>query len=364
MSSFASRPKLRLSSAIIVLLIVLSACSSGTAATENATVSGSSGPSSEADNRKAENTGHAGPNDAEQPERVPVKLITAWYAKGEDGGLFAALQEGYYAERGVDMTIEPGGPQVSSLQVVASGQADFGISYADSILQARERGIPVVGLMAVYQSVPQVLIYHKDHPVNGFEDVEGKTVYISPGTLYWQFIKNKFGLKHVREMNYNGQLVNFINDKMSLNQGYVTNEPFILKKQGIDVSYLRVADSGYANYGNVLFTTEKFLAEHPDIVEAVVQASRKGWEYYLEGENYREVNELIKTYNPDGDLETFHNEAVESKSLIYDGEALEHGIGYMTKERWERLQAQLIEIGELGGPQNIDKAFTTEFLAK
>lgn len=64
-------------------------------------------------------------------------------------------------------------------------------------------------------------------------------------------------------MNYTEQLINFINDKESLNQGYVTNEPYALAKQGIDVSYLKVKDSGFANYANVLFTTEKFLEEHP-----------------------------------------------------------------------------------------------------
>lgn len=142
---------------------------------------------------------------------------------------------------------------------IASGKADFGISYADDILQAREKGIPVVGLMTTYQRVPQVLISHEENAADDFTELNGRTLYITPGTLYWKFIKNEYKLDGVKEMNYSGQLVNFIDDPMAVNQGYITNEPFTPQKQNIGVSYLKVADSGYANYGNVLFTAEKYL---------------------------------------------------------------------------------------------------------
>lgn len=302
--------------------------------------------------------------ESKDTDKTSVKLITAWYAKGEDGGLFTALQEGYYADSGIDMTIEPGGPQVSSMQVVASGQAEFGISYADNILQAREKGIPVVGLMTTYQNVPQVLLSHEENAVTSFEELNNRTVQISPGVLYWQYIKSKYDLKDVTEMNYSGQIANFLNDPMAVNQGYITNEPYTLAQEGVKTSYLRVADSGYANYGNVLFTTEDYLKKHPDVVAAVVAASQKGWTSYLDGDNHIRVNELIKTYNPDGDLETFHNEAIVGKDLILTGDALTGGIGIMTMDRWEQLQDQLLSIGALTKEQDLTKAFTMEFLPK
>lgn len=289
-------------------------------------------------------------------------LVEAWYAKGEDGGYFAALQQGYYKDAGVDMTIQPGGPQVSGLQLVASGQADFGISYADEILRAREQGIPVVALMASFQHTPQVFVYHKEDNIKGFEDLKGRQVFVQPGSLYWEFIKNKYKLTDVREMAYTGQLANFINTKGSLNQGYITNEPYALGQQGIQVGVLKVADSGYANYNDVLFTTEDYLKKHPDIVKAVVQATQKGWGYYLD--NYKSVNPFIKTYNKDMAVEAMNYEAEQEKPFILNEETKVSGIGSMTLERWNTIQDQLIGIGGLKQKQDVSKVFTTEFLSK
>ncbi|MBM7569313.1 ABC transporter substrate-binding protein [Paenibacillus sacheonensis] len=291
-----------------------------------------------------------------------VTLIEGWYAKGEDGGYFAGLQQNYYRDAGVNMTITPGGPQISAMTLVASGKADFGISYADDILLARQQGIPVVGILAGFQYSPQVLIHHADDKIESFADIGNRTVYVTPGTLYWEYIKSKFKLTKAKPMAYTGQLVNFIKDKKSLNQGYITNEPYALANQGVDVSLLKVADSGYANYADVLFTTEDYLAKHPDVVKAVVQASQKGWSYYLD--NYKTVNPLIKTYNPEATLDAMDYEAEHEKEFILTDETKANGIGAMTVDRWNQLQDQLIEIKGLKEKQDVTTAFTTEFLAK
>ncbi|GGG69056.1 ABC transporter substrate-binding protein [Paenibacillus radicis (ex Gao et al. 2016)] len=334
-----SRSYKYLLSAVLLMTLLLSACSNSSAP---AATAGNGGDSS--------------------PELKKVRLIEGWYAKGEDGGYFGALQQNYYKDKGIDMTIQPGGPEVSGLQLVAAGKAEFGISYADEILKAREQGIPVVGILAGMQYTPQVLMYHKEANVTDFSDLNGKTVYVTPAIPYWEYIKSQYKLTDVKEMKYNGQLVNFINDPNSLNQGYVTNEPYVLSQQGVDVGYLKIADSGYANYANVLFTTEDYLKKHPDIVEAVVQASQKGWSYYLD--NYKTVNPLIQTYNPDMTLEAMNYEAEQEKSFVLNEETKTNGIGYMTKERWDTLQKQMLQVGGLSKEQDVSKAFTGEFLAK
>ncbi|GMK42814.1 ABC transporter permease [Paenibacillus sp. CCS19] len=293
-------------------------------------------------------------------ELQKAHLVEGWYAKGEDGGYFAALQQNYYEDAGIDMTIQPGGPQVSGLQLVASGQADFGISYADDILRAREQGIPVVGLLAGFQYTPQVLIYHAEDKIGGFEDLQGRTVFIQPGVLYWEYIKYKYKLTDVKELNYNGQLVNFLKTEDALNQGYITNEPYALGEQGVKVNVLKIADSGYANYCDVLFTTEDYLQKHPDIVKAVVQASQKGWAYYLD--NYKTVNPFIQTYNKDMAVEAMDYEAEQGKPFILNDETKANGIGYMTADRWNLIQNQLMEIGGLKAKQDVSKAFDTAFL--
>ncbi|AET61149.1 NMT1/THI5 like domain-containing protein [Paenibacillus terrae HPL-003] len=333
------RYKKWLLSAAALIMLLLSACSNSFAPESSAPAKGEAG------------------TDLKQ-----VRLIEGWYSKGEDGGYFAALQQSYYKDKGIDMTIQPGGPEVSTMQLVAAGKAEFGISYADEILKAREQGIPVVGILAGFQSTPQVLMYHKGQNIQDFTDLNGKTVYIGTAVPYWEYIKSQYNLTDVKEMKYNGQLVNFINDPNSLNQGYITNEPYALSQQGVEVDYLKIADSGYANYADVLFTTEDYLKEHPDVVEAVVQASQKGWSYYLD--NYKKVNPFIQTYNPDMKLEAMNYEAEQEKPFILNKESEANGIGYMTKERWSTLQDQMIKGKGLTKTQDVAKAFTTEYLMK
>lgn len=297
---------------------------------------------------------------SEAKSLTPIKLVEAWYAKGEDGGYFAALQQDYYKETGIDMTIQPGGPQVSALQMVASGKADFGISYGDEILKAREQGIPVVALLSAFQYSPQVFMYHVGEQIESFEDLNGRAVYVTPGALYWEYIKKKYKLDQAQEFAYSGQLVNFINDAKSLNQGYITNEPYALQQQNVDISYLKVKDSGYANYADILFTTEDYIAKHTDIVEAMVKASQKGWNYYLD--NYKTVNPFIQTYNKDMPVDAMDYEAEHQKEFILTDETKERGIGYMTEERWATIQEQMLGIHVLTKQQDVSKAFTTQFL--
>ena len=290
-----------------------------------------------------------------------VKQITNWFAQPDFGGLYAALEKGYYEEAGLHMTIESGGPQISEIQIVASGEAQFGMASGDEILVAREQGLPIVAIAALYQTDPQVLLYHKDEPIQDVNDLNGRTVYVASGAMYWEYLKNNYQLDNVKEMAFTGQFTSFINDKTSLSQAYMTTAPFLLEKQGVDVDYLLVKDSGYENYADVLFTTEKFLKENPDTVKAYVEATVKGWDYYQT--NYEEINQnVISKENPDLEPDAMKFTSETLMDLVFGGDAADHGVGYMTKERWETLAQQLTDVGVLSEEINVDEVFTTEFL--
>jgi len=298
---------------------------------------------------------------AAEKELVKVTQVTNWFAEPEHGGQYAALYKGFYEEYGLDMTIQPGGPQVSATQIVSSGSAEFGMTQADSLLLARQQGIPLVAIAATFQTNPQCFIFHADQDVKDFPDLNGRTVYVAPGAGYWEYMKKKYNL-NVQEMAYTGQLVNFINDPTSVSQAYVTSEPFSLKQQGVEVGVLLHADSGYNPYANVLFTTEKMIKEKPDLVRAFVEASVKGWDYYKD--NYAEINPFIHEYNPDLPLDAMEYGSNAQMDFVYGGDAATGGVGIMTEERWRTLADQMLEIGMLKEDIDVTQAFTNEFLPK
>lgn len=83
-------------------------------------------------------------------------------------GLYAAKEQGYYNETGLDMTIQAGGPQVSPTQIVASGKAQFGLATADQLLVAREEGIPLVAIATIFQKSPQGLMVHANQNMSSW----------------------------------------------------------------------------------------------------------------------------------------------------------------------------------------------------
>lgn len=297
---------------------------------------------------------------SDKNELTAATLITNWFAEPEHGGQYAALAQGFYKDAGIDMTIEPGGPQVSPTQIVSSGKALFGMTQADDLLIARNKGIPLVAIAATFQTNPQGLIYHKGQDIKDFSDLNERTVYTAPGASYWEFQKKKFKLDDVKEMKYTGSLANFVSDQKAVTQGYITAEPFSLKEQGVETEILLNADSGYNPYANMLFTTEETIKEKPELVKAFVEASIKGWDYYKD--HYEDVNKTIQERNPDVSLEAMKYGAETQMDFVYGGEAETNGVGYMSEDRWNTLMDQLHDIELLDKKEDVKDVFTNEFL--
>ncbi|MEK8128782.1 ABC transporter substrate-binding protein [Paenibacillus filicis] len=291
---------------------------------------------------------------------VKATLVLNWFPQPEHGGNFTALAKGFYKDAGLDMTLTPGGPSVSSTQIVASGKAEFGMANGDDILVARQEGIPIVAIATAFQKSPQALFYHKESGIKDFSDLNGHKVYVGSTASFWEFMKNKYKLSKAQEMKYTGSLVNFVNDPQAVTQGYATSETFTLQKQGVNFGMLLNADSGYNIYSNVYFTTEKMIAEHPDQVKAFVEATVKGWDYYKD--HFDEINPSIHEKNPDLSLEMMQFSAKQLGDFAYSGDAATKGTGTMTKERWSEVQKQLLEMGVLKKSEPIERAFTTQFL--
>jgi NitT/TauT family transport system substrate-binding protein len=295
-------------------------------------------------------------------ELFKVVQVTNWVAQPEHGGNYAALAKGFYKDAGLDMSITSGGPGINAAALIASGKVQFGMGSTDEILLARQNGIPIVAIMGTFQKSPQALMFHKGQNIKSFTDLNGRKVYVNPGAGYWEYMKKKFDLSKVQEMKYNFELASFASDPTSVVQSYITSEPYDMKLQGIETEYLLNADSGFSPYGNLMYTTEDMIKNHPDEVRAFVEATIKGWEYYIV--NYKEINPVIGERNPDMPLEKMEYSATAQIPLITGGDAEKGGIGIMTKERWEAMNNQLVEVKLLKEPQDITKAYTTEFLPK
>jgi NitT/TauT family transport system substrate-binding protein len=293
-------------------------------------------------------------------ENESVKLVLNWFPKSQHGGVFAAEDQGFFTEHGLNVQIEAGGPQISSIQIVASGNAQFGLAHADQIVIARNEGIELVTLAAAMQNSPAALMFHEGEAISDFEDLNGRTAYIQPGIPYWDYLNSKYDLSGVTELGYTGQHVNFIDDQQSVSQAFVTSEPFFLDKEGVKTETILVSESGFDPYNVVLFATKDYIASNKETVERFVTSFVEGWNYYEESPY--EINEIIHEANPNLALEDLEFETDAQREFVYGGDAAEHGFGYMSEERWATLISQLLELGLLEEDFDISEIFTTEFL--
>lgn len=351
-----SRPSMMKVVAVVAAIVMVAAACGGD--DDSTTAPASSGDSASSDDGTAQQEPAPEPEPIELEE---VQVILGWLAEPSRGGLFAAQQQGFYEEVGLEVTLNAG-TDISAVQLVGAGRAEFGIGDADELLSAREQGIPVVALSAAFQDNPRILVYHLSNPVADFESLVDRTVYLDLGDDWWEWVKGEFELgTDVDERSYTGQLANFIADENALVQGYIGSEDVTLASKGIDVGVLRVGESGFNPYTNILFTTEDFIAESPDIVTAMVEATTRGWEFYKEG--YPEVHPGMQGLNAELTLESMELTAEAQRDFIYGGDAATYGVGYMSEERWVALDRQLRELGVIEEEFDLSAVWTTEFLA-
>ncbi|HKX43840.1 MAG TPA: ABC transporter substrate-binding protein [Burkholderiaceae bacterium] len=290
--------------------------------------------------------------------------MTNWFAEAEHGGFYQAVATGLYKKAGLDVTIKMGGPQVNIFQLMAAGQADCIMGSSDlQIMQTRESGLPIVSVAAMMQKDPQVLIAHED--VKTFDQLKGKTILIAPSANqgYWPWVKSKFGLTDAQTRPYTFNIQPFVADKNTVQQGYITSEPYAIQKAGVKANVLVFSDFGYPAYATTISCMDKTVKERKAAVAAFVKASAEGWKSYLE--NPAPGNALIKKDNPEmtDDQLAYSVAKLKESGMIAGGDAGKLGIGVITDTRAKASYDFLVS-SKLLDPAKVKLAdtYTTEFI--
>ncbi|MCL1594933.1 MAG: ABC transporter substrate-binding protein [Actinomycetia bacterium] len=112
----------------------------------------------------------------ETQELTPVKLQLQWFTQAQFAGYFAALDQGFYADAGLDVEILEGGVDIVPATVLDSGAADFAISWVPRGLVPREEGLNITNIAQVFQRSATLQVSFTDTGISGVGDLAGKTV--------------------------------------------------------------------------------------------------------------------------------------------------------------------------------------------
>lgn len=294
-----------------------------------------------------------------------VTFATDWKAQAEHGGFYQALAKGYYEEAGLDVEILQGGPGVNVPQLLAAHSVDFGLgsnSFIPLNMAAANAGAKAV--MASFQKDPQVFITHPREDVKSIADMKGKPIMVSDATVsaFWQWLKSKYGFEDSQIRKYTFNLAPFLTDEKAIQQGYLSSEPYMIRQQGVEPQVFLLSDYGYPGYAAFILASDRMIAERPEVVQAFVDASIKGWVDYIYGDP-SPANELIKRDNPEMTDEVLANaiRLMKENGIVDSGDTLTLGVGAMTSERWQQFYDEMVEAGVYDDSVSVHSAYTLEF---
>ncbi len=292
-----------------------------------------------------------------------IRFATDWRAQAEHGGFYEALATGEYAKRGLDVHIIEGGPTVNVPELVASGAVELGDgSNSFIVMNLANAHAPVRAVAAFMQKDPQVLLAHPDAGINAIADMKGHPILLSDAskTAFWPWMRDKYGFSDSQVRSYTFDNGPFILNKDSVQEGYLTSEPYTIEKAAkFAPKVFLLADQGYPSYAAMVLAPDTLISKNPAAVKAFVEASAVGWKEYLHGDP-QPADALILKDNPDmtEDVLAQARDKMRQYGLVDGGDAATLGVGAMTDAHWDAF----FKIASPKGSQNERDAYSLQFL--
>lgn len=214
---------------------------------------------------------------------APMKLTLAYVVSAQFAGFLVAKEKGYYADEGIDLTIQPGGTDVNAFQLLVAGSTDIAINTYGNLLAVRDSGADIVNVGQLFERSAERMVYFADHPELGDpKNWKGKTVSVFDG---WQptfaATVGKAGLKidDINVVKQTFDMTNFVKENVDLANAMIFNE-YAQAVAGADGRELALFD--YGEYGTSILehciaARPDWAKKNPELVVGFLKASMKGY---------------------------------------------------------------------------------------
>ncbi|MES2164704.1 MAG: EAL domain-containing protein [Pseudomonadota bacterium] len=272
-------------------------------------------------------------------------------------GYYAALEQGYYREAGLDVRIVEGADGNEPERDVAAGKAEYGVG-ASSLMLARLAGKPVVVLGVVFQHSPYALAMRQTSAEPDIRRIIGKRAMIgslvdelgSADELLAYLIKEGIPASSFQRVEPSYNTADLINGKVDAIAVYTTNEPDTFDRLGFPYDIYSPRSVGIDFYGDNLFTSEREIANHPARVRAFRAASMRGWQWAMS--HQEEMADIILSkYSRRSDRAHLLYEARQMVPLV---QPVLVEIGYQNPERWRHIADVYAGLGMVPKNANFD----------
>ncbi len=294
---------------------------------------------------------------------VQISLPVGYIPNVQFAPLYVGIEKGFYNTAGLDVSIDYSMENDNAV-LLATGELQFAILSGEQVVLGRAQGLPLVYTMAWYQQYPVGVVSKTAKGITSVADLKEKKIGL-PGLFGASYIG-------VMALLYSGGLTgaDVTLDSIGFNQVemlltdredavvvYVANEPAQLESMGEEITVLKVSDA-MQMVGNGLVTSEKVMAENPELVRAMTLATLQSIQYTIDHPD--EAYEIAKKYVTN----------LESADQVVQKQVLLNSIelwrakrpGYSEPAGWENMKSVLEKMGMLSSPVDLTKCFTNEFI--
>ncbi len=287
---------------------------------------------------------------AQAAEKVTIQL--KWVTQAQFAGYYVAQDKGFYEKAGLDVTIKPGGPDISPPQVIAGGGADVIIDWMPSALASREKGVPLVNIAQIFDKSGMMLTCRKDSGIKKPADFKGRTLGVWFFGNEYPFLSWMAKLGLPTEGGADGVTV--------LKQGF--NVDPILQKQADCVSTMtyneywqiidagipaeelivyKYEDQGVATLEDGLYVLEDKLKDDAFVEKMArfLRASIQGWDWARV--NSKEAAMIVLENDATGAQTEKHQRRMMGEIIKLLGESAE-GTGYLDPADFDRTVDTLL----------------------
>jgi ABC-type nitrate/sulfonate/bicarbonate transport system substrate-binding protein len=279
-------------------------------------------------------------------------------------GVYVAQEEGYFAEENLNVSIEHSTGRGEHLQLLTTGKVQITTQDVAVLLQRRaDPGLPLVSIALLGQRGQQAYAALSTSNILSPKDWEGHVVGYKgtpPPDLFALINASGADLNKI-------QLVNVGFDPRVLTEGqvdvypvYKSNEPYLLKSWGFDITLWDAADYDVPTLGLTYVTSEVILSNESEMLTRFLRAALKGINFAIHNPD-QAIDHVLKYTGAETDREhmqfMLHGEILDAESVITD----EHGLGWHAQEQWQSL-ADLLSVYEAMPPIDVSQAFTNRIL--
>ena len=284
--------------------------------------------------------------DAFAQGKARVNMQLGWIPSVNQIGEVVAKRLGFYEQEGIEFAIQPGGPNIDGVAIVASGRYEVGqVSSSPSVMLAVSQGLPIKCFAVGAQKHPFTFFSLAKNPVRKPADLVGKKVGI-PSTaailLRALLAKNKIAEKDVTVVTVGSDMAPLLTGQVDVVTGWLTSTT-ALKALGPGRVDLTLWDGGVQLYALPYYASTKTLETQPKVIDAFVRATARGW-HHVKANRVEAVDLLVKEYP---NLKREDERAAVDVMLEYafGGLAQTQGWGAMDPAVW---QSQISTYSELG----------------